>query len=124
MPRDYRRVGISSRKTKPPEWPGIPNTECRMPKEGRNPKSEKAPVRFAWDFRRRLCFWASDFGLPSDFGFRVSDLLRLGPLVPLDSPLASRYLARDDQSNPLPRLRRPGRAQTQPRPFAQSDRRH
>src|ERR1035437_9201853 len=114
MPRDYRRVGISSRKTKPPEWPGIPNTEYRMPKEGRNPKSEKAPVRFAWDFRRRLCFRASDFGFPSDLGFRISDLTSAPSLLPLDSPLASRYLLRDDQSNPLPRLRRAGRAQTQP----------
>ncbi|MEI7939081.1 MAG: arylsulfatase [Verrucomicrobiota bacterium] len=67
-----------------------PKPETRKPKEDRNPKSEwaaRVPCK-----RGRISFRASDFGFPSDFGFRISDfaplpllLCLLLPLLPLDS---------------------------------------
>jgi len=43
-----------------------PKSEIRNPKEIRSPKSEGTG--------RRLSIRVSDFGLLSDFGFRISDL--------------------------------------------------
>src|SRR5436190_23826180 len=46
-----------------------PKPEIRNPKEIRSPKSEKATNALKPIFR------VSDFGLPSDFGFRISDFI-------------------------------------------------
>jgi prepilin-type N-terminal cleavage/methylation domain-containing protein/prepilin-type processing-associated H-X9-DG protein len=64
-------------------------SEIRSPKPEGNPKSEAPKPDCARNQRTAAAFRISDFGFPSGFGSRISDLSTRSPLAPL-SPIRQR----------------------------------